>query len=128
MEEDDYTTKNFFYCNHGLVVCLKTSWTSNNPGPRSCHFWCWKDKENIDPRLKFVIPKLIQKLGELENLVESSQTSVTIFELVEVFEEVDKPRDFKQDDNCPCMKLKMLQEEVEKMKARENKWRRTWEN
>ncbi|WMV42360.1 hypothetical protein MTR67_035745 [Solanum verrucosum] len=97
-------------------------------GPRSCHFWCWKDKESIDRRSKFVIPKLIQKLGELENLVESSQTSVTTFELVEVSEEVDKPRDFKQDDNCPCMKLKMLQEEVEKMKARENKWRRTWEN
>ncbi|KAH0693563.1 hypothetical protein KY285_020660 [Solanum tuberosum] len=90
MEEDDYTTKKKVYCNHGLVVRLKTSWTSNNPGrrywscpyyggPRSCNFWCWKDKENIDPRSKFVIPKLIQKL---------------------VTEEVDKPGDFKQDDDC----------------------------
>ncbi|KAG5592344.1 hypothetical protein H5410_042858, partial [Solanum commersonii] len=108
MEEDDYTTKNFFYCNHGFVVCLKTSCTLNNPGrrywsypyyggPRSCHFWCWKDKENIDSRSKFVT------------------------------EEVDKPDDFKQDDDCLGMKLKMLQEEVEKMKGMQNKWRRTWQ-
>ncbi|WMV19982.1 hypothetical protein MTR67_013367 [Solanum verrucosum] len=132
MEEDDYTTKKK-NCNHGLVVHLKTSWTSNNPerrywscpyygvniifGPRSCHFWCWKDKENIDPRSKFVIPKLIQKLGELENIVESSQTSAIAFELVEVTKEVDKPGDFKQDDDCLGMKLKMLQEGVEKMKG-----------
>ncbi|WMV34671.1 hypothetical protein MTR67_028056, partial [Solanum verrucosum] len=86
MEEDDYTTKKKVYCNHGLV------------SPRSCNFWCWKDKENIDSRSKFVIPKLIQKLGELENIVESSQTSATAFELIEVTEEVDKPGDFKQDD------------------------------
>ncbi|KAK4710458.1 hypothetical protein R3W88_004971 [Solanum pinnatisectum] len=82
MEEDDYTTKKKVYCNHGLVMRLKTTWTSNNPGrrywscpyyggPRSCNFWCWKNKENIDPRSKFVIPKLIQKLGKLENIVES---------------------------------------------------------
>ncbi|KAG5585454.1 hypothetical protein H5410_045888 [Solanum commersonii] len=135
MEEDDYTMKKNCYCNHGLVVRLKTSWTSNNPrrrywscpyygGPRSCHFWCWKDKENIDPRSKFVILKL-QKLGKLENIVESSQTSATAFELVEVTEEVDKPEDFKQDDDCLGMKLKMLQEEVEKMKGMQNNWRRT---
>ncbi|KAH0645500.1 hypothetical protein KY284_033384 [Solanum tuberosum] len=139
MEEDDYTTKKKVYCNHGLVVRLKTSWTSNNPGrrywscpyygsPRSCNFWCWKDKENIDSRSKFVIPKLIQKLGELENIVESSQTSTTAFELIDVTEEVDKPGDFKQDDDGLGMKLKMLQEEVEKMTVMQNKWRRTWQN
>jgi len=75
-----------------------------------------------------VIPKLIQKLGELENIVESSQTSATAFELIEVSEEVDKPGDFKQDDDCLGMKLKMLQEEVEKMKVMQNKWRRIWQN
>ncbi|KAG5584739.1 hypothetical protein H5410_045173, partial [Solanum commersonii] len=126
MEEDDYTTEKKVYCNHGLVVRLKTSWTSNNPGrrywscpyyggPRSWNFWFWKYKENIDSRSKFVIPKPIQKLA-------------TAFELVEVTEEVDKPGDFKQDDDFLGMKLKMLQEEVEKMKVMQNKWRRTWHN
>ncbi|WMV06855.1 hypothetical protein MTR67_000240, partial [Solanum verrucosum] len=82
MEEDDYTTKKKVYCNHGLVVRLKTSWTSNNPGRRywSCPYY--------------------GKLGELENIVESSQTLAIAFELIEVTEEVDKPGDFKQDDDC----------------------------
>ena len=75
-----------------------------------------------------MIPKLIQKLGELENIVESSQTSATAFELVEDTEEVDKSGDFKQDDDCLGMKLKMLEEEVEKMKVMMNRWRRTWQN
>ena len=75
-----------------------------------------------------MIPKLIQKLGELENIVESSQTSATAFELVEDTEEVDKSGDFKQDDDCLGMKLKMLQEEVENMKVMQNKWRRTCQN
>ncbi|KAG5607307.1 hypothetical protein H5410_028799 [Solanum commersonii] len=90
MEEDDYTTKKKVYCNHGLVVHLKTSWISNNSGRRywSCSYY--GDKENIDLKSKFVILKLIQKLGELENIVESSQTSATAFELIEVTEEVDK--------------------------------------
>ncbi|KAH0642768.1 hypothetical protein KY289_033742 [Solanum tuberosum] len=68
------------------------------------------------------------KLGELENIVESSQTLAIAFELVDVTEEVDKPEDFKQDDDCLGMKLKVLQEEVEKMTGMQNKWRRTWQN
>ena len=68
-----------------------------------------------------MIPKLIQKLGELENIIESSQTSATSFE---DNEKVDKPGDFKQDD-CLGMKIKMLEEEVEKMKVMQNRWRRT---
>ena len=75
-----------------------------------------------------MIPKLIQKLGELENIVESSQISATVFELIENTEKVDKPRDFKQVDDFLGMKLKMLQEEVEKMKVMQNRWRITWQN
>ena len=41
MEEDAYTTKKKVNCNHGLVVRLKTSWTSNNHGRRywSCPYY-----------------------------------------------------------------------------------------
>ncbi|PHU01745.1 hypothetical protein BC332_31532 [Capsicum chinense] len=93
------------------------------------------DREDIDPRSKYVIPKLIKKLGELENLVESSQyidnhASINEVEKVELNKfveetshEVDKPKESK-DDNCVDMKLEKLEEEVEKIKEREKKWRR----
>ncbi|PHU23172.1 hypothetical protein BC332_08279 [Capsicum chinense] len=120
---------------------MKTSWTSRNPGrrfwacpyyegPRSCDFWCWRDREDIDPRSKYVIPKLIEKLGELENLVGSSQyidnhASINEVEKVELNKfveetshKVDKSKESK-DDNCIDMKLEKLEEEVEKIKERE---------
>lgn len=76
-----------------------------------------------------MIPKLIEKLGELENLVESSQMSVNeCHKLIEASEEVEKPTRFKADDNCRDIKLKKLEEEVEKLKEKEKKWRRTGEN
>ncbi|KAM3398022.1 hypothetical protein P3S68_001536 [Capsicum galapagoense] len=140
MEEDDFALNQEVRCNHGFVVPLKTSWTSTNPGRRywacnyyrgvrSCDFWCWRDKENINSRSKFAIPKLIVKIGELENLVESLQyNKSTSFNevrklIVETSEEVDKPRASKEDDNCVDMKLKKLEKEIEKMKERDKKWR-----
>ncbi|PHT84368.1 hypothetical protein T459_12811 [Capsicum annuum] len=105
---------------------------SGHLGPRSCDFWCWKDREDIDPRSKYVIPKLIEKLGELENLVESchyidnhaSINEVEKFELnkfvKEASYEVDKPKESK-DDNCVDMKLEKLEEDVEKIKEKEKK-------
>ncbi|KAF3641137.1 hypothetical protein FXO38_21785 [Capsicum annuum] len=67
--------------------------------------------------------------SELENLVESSQyNKSTSFNevrklIAETSEEVDKPRESKEDDNCVDMKLKKMEEEIEKMKEREKKWR-----
>ncbi|PHT56938.1 hypothetical protein CQW23_05424 [Capsicum baccatum] len=104
-------------------------------GSRSCDFWCWRDREDIDSRFKYVISKLIEKLSEPENLVESSQyidnhASINEVEKVELNKfveetshEVDKPKESK-DDNCVDMKLEKLEEEVEKIKEREKKWRR----
>ncbi|PHT84005.1 hypothetical protein T459_12448 [Capsicum annuum] len=93
------------------------------------NFEKFRDKENIDSRFKFVISKLIEKLGKLENLVESSQCNKsTSFNevgklIAETSEEVDKPRVSKEDDNCVDMKFKKFEEEIEKMKEREKKWR-----
>ncbi|PHT32014.1 hypothetical protein CQW23_28351 [Capsicum baccatum] len=146
MEENDNALYKEVRCNHGFLLHMKTSWTLRNPGRRfwacpyygdlkSCDFWCWRDREDIDPRYKYVIPKLIEKLGELKNLVESSQyidnhASVNEVEKVELKKfveepshKVDKPKDSK-DDNCVDMKLEKLEEEVEKIKEREKKWRR----
>lgn len=71
-------------------------------------------------------------MGDLENLVESSQyleklistnENEKLVELEEASEEVDKPRESKQDGNCVEMKLEKLEGEIEKMKKREKKWR-----
>ncbi|KAK4345657.1 hypothetical protein RND71_035833 [Anisodus tanguticus] len=129
MEENDTAFKEEVRCNHGFVLPMKTSWTSRNPdrkywacpyyrGPRSCDFYCWRDKESIDPRSKFVIPKLIEKIGELEHLVESYDKLVE-----EASEEVNKPKASNQCDNCIETQLEKLEGEIEKMKEREMKWK-----
>ncbi|KAJ8557161.1 hypothetical protein K7X08_002786 [Anisodus acutangulus] len=40
-------------------------------GARSCDFYLWKDDE-IDPRSKFVIPKLVKRICELEASFQAS--------------------------------------------------------
>ncbi|PHU08923.1 hypothetical protein BC332_20783 [Capsicum chinense] len=141
IEENDSTVKQVIHCNHGILLHLKTSWTSSNPGrrywacpyyrgPRSCNFCRWRNSEDIDPRSKYVIPKLIEKLGDLENVVESCRfNEVDKFiglskSIKEGSEEVDKPKESKYDDNGINMKLEKLEEENRKIKEKEKNWRR----
>ncbi|PHU08096.1 hypothetical protein BC332_24585 [Capsicum chinense] len=98
-------------------------------GPRSCDFWRWRDSEDIDPRSKYVIPKLIEKLGELENVVESCHFN-EVDKLIglsksikEGSEEVNKPKESKYDDNEINMKLEKLEEEIRKIREKEKNWR-----
>ncbi|KAF3650376.1 hypothetical protein FXO37_18498 [Capsicum annuum] len=138
MEEDDFALNQEVQCNHGFVVPSKTSWTSTNPveviglSLRSCNFLYWRDKENTASRSKFVIPKLIEKLGEHENLVKPSQyNKFTSFNevkklIAETSKEVDKPRVSKEDNNCVDLKLKKLKEEIEKMKKERRSGEVTW--
>ncbi|XP_070045836.1 uncharacterized protein [Nicotiana tomentosiformis] len=51
---------------------------SEYAGPKSYNFWRWRDAE-IDQRSKFIIPKLVEKVGELESALE-------------LYESVEKPR------------------------------------
>ncbi|PHT80086.1 Bifunctional monodehydroascorbate reductase and carbonic anhydrase nectarin-3 [Capsicum annuum] len=98
-----------------------TSWTSSNPSRRywACPYYGrWRDSEDIDPRSKYVIPKLIEKLGELENVVESCRFN-EVEKLIglsksikEDSEEVDKPKESKHNDNGINMKLEKLEEEI----------------
>ncbi|PHT28591.1 hypothetical protein CQW23_31805 [Capsicum baccatum] len=136
MEENDSALKQVIHYNHEILLYLKTSWTSSNPGrrywtchyyggPRSCDFWRWRDLEDIDPRSKYVIPKLIEKQGELENVVESCHFN-KVEKLIglsksikEDSEEVDKPKESKHDDNGINMKLEKLKEEIRKIKEKE---------
>ncbi|KAH0678272.1 hypothetical protein KY284_019357 [Solanum tuberosum] len=50
----------------------------------SCDFWLSKD-DYIDPKSKFVIPKLLERIAELEHSVESSRKVETSGE------EISKP-------------------------------------
>ncbi|PHT27001.1 hypothetical protein CQW23_33394 [Capsicum baccatum] len=115
-----------------ILLHLKTSWTSSNPGrrywacpdyggPRSCDFWRWRYSEDIDPRFKYVILKLIEKLGELKNVFESCRFN-EVEKLIglsksikEESEEDDKPKESKHDDNGINVKLE---------KEKEKNWRR----
>ncbi|KAK6796761.1 hypothetical protein RDI58_004462 [Solanum bulbocastanum] len=79
LQEEDHELEEV-RCKHEFVLPLLTSWTPRNPGRRywgfltmgSCDFWLWKD-DCIDPRSKFVIPKLLGRIAELEHSVESSR-------------------------------------------------------
>ncbi|KAF3616557.1 hypothetical protein T459_01427 [Capsicum annuum] len=65
-------------CKDEHLLPLMTSWTSRNSNDfgvvltmGSCDFLLWKD-DYIDQRSKFVIPKLLERIGELEERVECS--------------------------------------------------------
>ncbi|WMV51387.1 hypothetical protein MTR67_044772 [Solanum verrucosum] len=55
---------------------LQTSWSKLNPGRRfwscpcyaskNCKFFRWRDKEEVDPRSSFILPRLVNKINELE--------------------------------------------------------------
>ncbi|KAG5573009.1 hypothetical protein H5410_062775 [Solanum commersonii] len=53
-------------------LCLQEEDHELEENARSCNFWLWKDVY-IDPRSKFVIPKLLGRIAELEHSVESSR-------------------------------------------------------
>ncbi|KAF3626927.1 hypothetical protein FXO37_30140 [Capsicum annuum] len=126
MEENDSALKQVLHCNHGILLHLKTCWTSSNPGrrywacpyyggPRSCNFWRLRDSEDIDLRSKYVIHKLIEKIGELENVFESCHFN-EVEKLIGLSksikkdsEEIDKPKELKHDDNGINMKLENLE-------------------
>nr|XP_033512934.1 uncharacterized protein LOC104099918 [Nicotiana tomentosiformis] len=128
MEEEENESSGEIRCNHGYVLPLLTAWTPRNPGrrywicpyyggPRSCNFWVWKDSE-IDPRSKFVILKLLDKMDELETALEG-------------FENLAKPRATLKFENTIEgdkmkkieAKLVKLQVDMEKMKENEKKWK-----
>ncbi|WMV38774.1 hypothetical protein MTR67_032159 [Solanum verrucosum] len=63
-------------CKHGILLNLQTSWLKLNPGRRfwSCpcygsknyKFFRSRDKEEVDPRSSFILPRLVDKINELE--------------------------------------------------------------
>ncbi|KAM3357606.1 hypothetical protein P3S68_020537 [Capsicum galapagoense] len=120
-------------CKHGHLLSLMTSWTSRNSGIRywtcpyyrdakSCDFWLWKD-DSIDERSKFVIPKLLEKIGELEERVVFS-TNCASYEHKIVDDKTTRTTKFvesKIDMNKIELQMDNFQDDLKMMKANKNK-------
>ncbi|KAG5587379.1 hypothetical protein H5410_047813 [Solanum commersonii] len=86
MEESDPMLKTIVRCKHGSLLHMQTSWSKSNPGRRfwscpyygenNCHFFRWRDREEIDPRSQFILPKLVNKIKELEDEVWRRQIQI----------------------------------------------------
>nr|XP_009765937.1 PREDICTED: uncharacterized protein LOC104217396 [Nicotiana sylvestris] len=121
-EEEENESSGEIRCNHGYVLPLLTAWIRRNPGrrywgPRSCDFWVWKDSE-IDPRSKFVIPKLLDKMGELENALEGFENLAKLRTTLNVENTIEEDKMKKIE-----AQLVKLQDDIEKMKEKEKKWK-----
>ncbi|KAG5617467.1 hypothetical protein H5410_017291 [Solanum commersonii] len=52
----------------GEVESLRRFWSCPTM-ENNCHFFRWRDREEIDPRSQFILPKLVNKIKELEDEV-----------------------------------------------------------
>ncbi|KAG5626737.1 hypothetical protein H5410_011955, partial [Solanum commersonii] len=78
MDESDPMLNTVVRCKHIILLNLQTSWSKSNPGRRfwscpcygvyskNCKFFRWRDKEEMDPRSSFILPRLVNKINELE--------------------------------------------------------------
>ncbi|KAG5617940.1 hypothetical protein H5410_017764 [Solanum commersonii] len=62
------------------MINVETSWSDRNLGRRfwscphyeamNCNFFRWRDKERVDERSRFILPKLVNRIKELEEKYE----------------------------------------------------------
>uniref|UniRef100_A0A3Q7H8K7 Uncharacterized protein n=1 Tax=Solanum lycopersicum TaxID=4081 RepID=A0A3Q7H8K7_SOLLC len=107
------------------TLCLQEEDYELEENATSCDFWLWKD-DYIDPRSKFVIPKLLGRIAELEHIVES-------FEKVETStKEVNKPikstksMESRLDMNKIDSEMDNFDDDLKKMKAVEKNEKTNW--
>ncbi|XP_059284980.1 uncharacterized protein LOC132038316 [Lycium ferocissimum] len=75
-DENDPMLRETVRCKHGDLLTMQTSWSNDNPGRRfwscpryrekSCKFFGWRDRDEIDVRSKFVISRLANRVKDLE--------------------------------------------------------------
>ncbi|KAH0776076.1 hypothetical protein KY290_007487 [Solanum tuberosum] len=80
MDENDSMINAEVRCKHGILLQMQTSWSDRNPERRfwSCphykatnyNFFRWRDKERVDERSQFILPKLVNRIKELEEKYE----------------------------------------------------------
>ncbi|WMV51384.1 hypothetical protein MTR67_044769 [Solanum verrucosum] len=86
MEESDPMLKAVVRYKHSVLLHMQSSWSKSNPGRRfwscpyygskNCKFFRWRDKEEVDLRSKYILPKLVNKIKELEEEVLRMQTQI----------------------------------------------------
>ncbi|KAK4724529.1 hypothetical protein R3W88_027308 [Solanum pinnatisectum] len=132
LQEEDHELEEV-QCKHGFVLPLLTSWNLRNPSrqywgcpyygiAKSFNFWLWKD-DYIDPRFKFVIPKLLGRIVELEHSVESSQKVETSDKEINKPTKSIKSMERKIDMNKIELKMDNFDDDLKKMKAVEKRWK-----
>ncbi|PHT35581.1 hypothetical protein CQW23_23281 [Capsicum baccatum] len=91
---------------------------------RSYNFWLWKD-DSIDERSKFVSPKLLGRIGELEERVESS-SNCAFYEHKIVDEKTTrktKSVERKIDINKIELQMDSFKDDLKMIKANKKKWK-----
>ncbi|KAF3627063.1 putative glutamyl-tRNA(Gln) amidotransferase subunit A, mitochondrial-like, partial [Capsicum annuum] len=111
-------------CKHGRFLPLMTSWTSRNPSRRywTCPYY---GDDSIDERSKFVIPKLLGRIGELEEIVESSTNCAFCEHKIVDDKTTRTTKSVESKININKIELQMdnFQDNLKMMKANEKKWK-----
>uniref|UniRef100_M1DBD1 GRF-type domain-containing protein n=1 Tax=Solanum tuberosum TaxID=4113 RepID=M1DBD1_SOLTU len=73
-------------CKHDDLLSMQTSWSEHNPARRfwscpryredACNFFRWRDREDVDIRSKYVIPRLAKRIKDLEEVLTSYESRV----------------------------------------------------
>ncbi|KAH0722826.1 hypothetical protein KY290_005479 [Solanum tuberosum] len=114
LQEEDHESKR---CDANMDLYWGCPYYGN---ARSCDFWLWKD-DYIDPRFKFVIPKLLGRIAELEHSVESSRKVETSNKEINKPTKSTKSMESKIDMNKIELKMDNFDDDLKKMKTVEKK-------
>ncbi|KAF3651982.1 putative disease resistance protein-like [Capsicum annuum] len=81
MDETDPMINAEVQCKHDILLQMQTSWSDRNPGRRfwvcphyeatNYNYFRWRDLKRVDERSKFILPRLVNKINELEKNYES---------------------------------------------------------
>ncbi|KAF3670491.1 putative glutamyl-tRNA(Gln) amidotransferase subunit A, mitochondrial-like [Capsicum annuum] len=111
-------------CKHGHFLPLMTSWTSRN---LDRHYWTcpYYGDDSTDERSKFVISKLLGRIGELEERVESSANCAFCEHKIadDKTTRITKSVESKIDMNKIELQMDNFQDDLKMMKANEKKWK-----
>ncbi|XP_049392314.1 uncharacterized protein LOC125856732 [Solanum stenotomum] len=106
-DENDPMLRVKLRCKHGDLLSMQTSWSEHNPARRfwscpryredACNFFRWRDREDVDIRSKYVIPRLAKGIKELEEVLASYESRVESNQVV-----------MKEKKKNKCCNLKLI--------------------
>lgn len=94
MDEGDPMLSAEVRCKHDILLQMQTSWSDRNSERKfwsfshyeamNCKFFRWWDKERVDERSKFIIPKMVNKIKELEENYERVKMNLNELESLKI--------------------------------------------